>query len=470
MTNLKQKQAEALELMKSGKNVFLTGKAGTGKSFVTELFTEWAEENKKKILICAPTGIAALNIGGSTIHRAFGIPIDYVKSSAHLGTRKEIMEVLASADILLVDEVSMLRADVFSHVEYKLRDSVFDSNAPFADKQIIVVGDFYQLPPVVKQNEKIALTKDYGGTYAFETNAWKNARFKMVELDEVVRQNDVDFIDALNSIREKNVYSDKALGYINGNATATDKDDIVTLCFTNKAADQINKSELEKIDELPMQFNASVSGNVKESDKPVPEFLELKIGAKIIFCINDQNGRFVNGTTGHVTGLTDEFVIIDGDIELDKHTWEVKEPTLNNETGKIEYGVIGTYKQYPIKLAWAITIHKSQGQTITGRVHLEMDGSFRPHGSLYVALSRCTDIANLSLDRPLGSYDLSVDESVRTALLSMSHGMTAIEIPAYSLPFFQAMQEIIDLNPTERQLTGMLNRLGEWKEKVKCSN
>ena len=134
----------------------------------------------------------------------------------------------------------------------------------------------------------------------------------MVELDEVVRQNDVDFIDALNSIREKNVYSDKALGYINGNATATDKDDIVTLCFTNKAADQINKSELEKIDELPMQFNASVSGNVKESDKPVPEFLELKIGAKIIFCINDQNGRFVNGTTGHVTGLTDEFVIIDG--------------------------------------------------------------------------------------------------------------------------------------------------------------
>jgi ATP-dependent exoDNAse (exonuclease V) alpha subunit len=470
MTNLKQKQAEALELMKSGKNVFITGKAGTGKSFLTDLFTEWAEENKKKILICAPTGIAALNIGGTTIHRAFKLPIDYVRSSAHLGTNKGTMEVLASADIVLIDEVSMLSSDVFSHVEYKLRDSVFDSNAPFADKQIIVVGDFYQLPPVVKQNEKSALTKDYGGTYAFETKAWKNARFEMVELDEVVRQNDVDFVDALNSIREKNVYSDKALGYINDNATATDKDDIVTLCFTNKAAEQINKSELAKIDDLPMQFNASVSGNVKESDKPVPEFLDLKIGAKIIFCINDQNGRFVNGTTGHVTGFTDEFVIIDDDIELDKHTWEIKEPTLNNDTGKIEYGVIGTYKQYPIKLAWAITIHKSQGQTITGRVHLEMDGSFRPHGSLYVALSRCTDIANLSLDRPLGSYDLSVDESVRTALLSMSHGMTAIEIPAYSLPFFQAMQEIIDLNPTERQLTGMLNRLGDWKEKVKCSN
>jgi len=470
MINLKQKQAEALELMKSGKNVFLTGKAGTGKSFVTDQFTEWAEQNKKKILICAPTGIAALNIGGSTIHRSFKLPIDYVKSSSHLGTNKETMEVLAGADIVLIDEVSMLRADVFSHVEYKLRDSVFDSNAPFADKQIIVVGDFYQLPPVVKPNEKDMLVKDYGGTYAFETKAWKNARFSMVELDEVVRQNDVEFVDALNSIREKNVYSDKALSYINGNATATDNGDVVTLCFTNKAAEQINKSELAKIDDLPRQFHANVSGKVSESDKPVPECLELKVGAKVIFCMNDQNGRFVNGTTGHVTGFTDEFIVIDDYIELDKNTWEVKEPALNKDTGKIEYDVIGTYKQYPIKLAWAITIHKSQGQTITGRVHLEMDGSYRPHGSLYVALSRCTDIANLSLDRPLGSYDLFVDESVRTALLSMSQGFTAIEVPAYALPFFQQMQKIINLNPTERQLTGMLKRLGEWEEKVRCSN
>lgn len=470
MSDLKQKQAEALELMKSGKNVFLTGKAGTGKSFVTDLFTDWANKNNKKILICAPTGIAALNIGGSTIHRAFKLPIDYVKRSSHLFSNQESMEVLSHADIVLIDEVSMLRADTFSHVEYKLRDSVFDNNMPFAGKQIIVVGDFYQLPPVVKSNEQEDLNNDYGGTYAFETKAWKDARFSMVELDEVVRQNDVDFVDALNSIREKNVYSDKALGFINSHAIATDKSDVVTLCFTNKAAEQINKSELAKLDSMLMQFIGSVTGTVNESDKPVPEIMDLKIGAKIIFCVNDQNGRFVNGTTGHITDFVDEFIIIDDHIELDKHTWEIKEPSLNKDTGKIEHAVIGSYKQYPIKLAWAITIHKSQGQTISGRVHLQMDGSFRPHGSLYVALSRCTDIANLSLDRQLGSYDLFVDESVRTALLSMSQGLTTIEVPAYAIEFFNKMNDIIAMNPTERQLTGMLKRLYDWEEKVRQQN
>lgn len=467
---LKQKQSEALDLMKSGKNVFLTGKAGTGKSFVTDIFTEWAESEKKKILICAPTGIAALNIGGSTIHRAFKLPIDYVKSSGHLFSSRESMEILEKADIVLIDEVSMLRADTFSHVEYKLRDSMFENNNAFGGKQIIVVGDFYQLPPVVKREEKTDLFNDYGGQYAFESKAWKSAKFDMVELDEVVRQSDLDFVDALNSIREKNVYSDSALGYVNNHAVAENKDDVVTLCFTNKAAEQINKAELNKIDEPPMQFIGNTFGQVRESDKPVPEILDLKLGAKIIFCVNDQNGRFVNGTTGHITGFEDDFIIVDDHIELDRYTWEIKEPTLNKESGKIEYDVIGSYKQYPIKLAWAITIHKSQGQTITGRVHLQMDGSFRPHGSLYVALSRCTAIENLSLDRPLGSYDLQVDESVRTALLSMSQGVTAIEIPSYALPFFNKMLDIIELNPTERQLTGMFKRLNDWEDKLKCSN
>lgn len=476
MTNLKSKQAEALELMKSGKNVFLTGKAGTGKSFVTDLFTEWAEENGKKILICAPTGVAALNIGGSTIHRTFKLPIDYVKSSAHLGTDKETMEILASADIVLIDEVSMLRADVFSHVEYKLRDSVLESNAPFADKQIIAVGDFFQLPPVVKQNERSMLIKDYSGTYAFETKAWKAARFEMVELDEVVRQDDIDFVDALNSIREKNVYSDKALTFINSHAIAdfgditVSGDDVVTLCFTNKAAEQINQYELAKLTTELVSFHADINGKVGVGDQPVPSCLDLKVGAKIIFCINDSNGRFVNGTTGRITSLGDEEIIVDDYIRVKKNKWEIKQPQLNKDTGKIEHSVIGTFEQYPIKLAWAITIHKSQGQTITGRVHLEMDGSFRPHGSLYVALSRCTDINNLSLDRPLGSYDLTVDESVRTALLSMSQGMTTIEIPAYAMQFFSQMKAIIDLNPSEKQLTAMMNRMGEWENKVRCSN
>ncbi|AUR91792.1 P-loop containing nucleoside triphosphate hydrolase [Vibrio phage 1.164.O._10N.261.51.A7] len=468
MIDLKLKQQEALGLMKTGANVFLTGKAGTGKSFVTDLFTAWAEEQDKNILICAPTGIAALNIGGATIHRTFKLPINYVSDSSHLYSSNEGRALIEAADIVLIDEVSMLRADTFSHVEYKMRESVLSGSA-FGGKQIIVVGDFYQLPPVIKNEERADLKAHFGGHYAFECQAWKDAKFKMVELDEVVRQSDLEFVDALNSIREKNVHSNKSLGYVNHNANGDlMENDVVTLCFTNKVAEQINKKELAKIETLPVEFIASVSGTVKESEKPVPEHLELKVGAKVIFCVNDQDGRFVNGTTGYVTGFDGDFIVIDDCINLDKNTWEITEPKLNELTGKIEHDVIGTYQQYPIKLAWAITIHKSQGQTIKGRVHMQMDGSFRPHGALYVALSRCTDINNLSLERELGAYDLVVDESVRTALLSMSLGMTTIEIPAYSIGLFEKLLDVIELNPSENQLNAMLKRLGDWEDKLSC--
>ena len=469
MSNLKLKQNEALELMKSGKNVFLTGKAGTGKSFVTDLFTEWAELNKKKILICAPTGIAALNIGGATIHSTFKLPVNYVSNSEHLYSSAENRSMLEAADIVLIDEVSMLRADTFSHVEYTLRESALSGSA-FGGKQIVVVGDFYQLPPVIKDEERQPLKKDFGGHYAFECAAWKNANFDMIELDEVVRQSDLDFVDALNSIREKNAHSNKSLGYINHHSNSSIiKDDVVTLCFTNKVAEQINKRELAKIEALPVEFFAKNCGKVKDSEKPVPEQLTLKIGAKIIFCVNDLDGRFVNGTTGYVTGFEDDCVVIDDSICLEKYTWEIKEPTFNPVSGRIEYETIGSYEQFPIKLAWAITIHKSQGQTIKGRVHMQMDGSFRPHGALYVALSRCTDIGNLSLERELGAYDLVVDESVRTALLSMRLGVATMEIPAYSIELFEKLLDVINLNPSETQLNGMLKRLGDWENKL-CSN
>ncbi len=466
MIDLKLKQQEALGLMKTGANVFLTGKAGTGKSFVTDLFTAWAEEKDKNILICAPTGIAALNIGGATIHRTFKLPINYVSDSSHLYSSNEGRALIEAADIVLIDEVSMLRADTFSHVEYKMRESALSGSA-FGGKQIIVLGDFYQLPPVINNEERADLKSHFGGHYAFECQAWKDAKFKMIELDEVVRQSDLEFVDALNSIREKNVHSNKSLGYVNHNSNGDlMENDVVTLCFTNKVAEQINKKELAKIETLPVEFIASVSGTVKESEKPVPEHLELKVGAKVIFCVNDQDGRFVNGTTGHVTGFEDDFIIIDDCISIKRNKWEITEPKLNESTRKIEHDVIGTFEQYPIKLAWAITIHKSQGQTIKGRVHMQMDGSFRPHGALYVALSRCTDINNLSLDREIGTYDLVVDESVRTALLSMSLGKTTIEIPAYAVGLFEKLMDVVDLNPSETQLTAMLKRLGDWEDKL----
>lgn len=464
MVNLKEKQSEALELLKSGENVFLTGKAGTGKSFVVDLFVEWAEKNEKKILICAPTGIAALNIGGSTVHRVFKLPIDYVRSSSHLNTSQETLDLLSAADIVLIDEVSMLRADTFSHVEYKLRESKL-SGSSFGGKQVICVGDFFQLSPVVKNNEVSDITRDYGGQYSFESHAWKEAQFKMIELDEVVRQDDADFVDALNSVREKNAYSASALGYLNSKAKG-ECGDPVTLCFTNKSAEQVNTKRLNDLPGEKESYFAEVSGEVKSGDMSVPQLLDLKVGAKVIFCVNDQDGRFVNGTTGYVTDLDFDEITIDDDIIVERFKWEIKEPVPNKDTGKIEHNVIGTYKQFPLKLAWAITIHKSQGQTIRDRVHLKLDGQFRPHGSLYVALSRCTDINNLSLERELGTYDLQVDEKVRTALLSMSMGVTSLEIPSYSIELFNSLLDVINKNPSEKQLQGMLGALKRWNNKV----
>lgn len=456
MVSLTKKQQYALDKMREGKNVFLTGKAGTGKSFVVNIF----REEKSKMLVCAPTGIAALNVDGATLHRAFKLPVDYVEKSYHIYDNNDVAQVVNKTDCLLIDEISMVRADILSHVEYRMRTMSEKSGSAFGGKQIIAVGDFMQLPPVVMDEEKDRIRKDYGGSYAFEAKAWKEAGFELIELDEVVRQADLMFVDALNSVREKNMNASKAVSWINSNATiGKPVDDCVTLCYTNKAAASINEMELARIAYPPVTFQASVSGQIKKSDMPVDEVLTLKIGAKVMCCVNNDN--YVNGTVGTVTDINSDFITIDDTIDVYKYKWEIKEPVVEN--GKLSHKVIGEFKQFPLRHAWAITTHKSQGQTIKGRVHMQMDSKFRPHGSTYVALSRCTDIANLSFERPLGDKDVFVDERVRTAMIAMSGGMTTIEVPSFSIELFQKMIDVMALNPTEQQLNMMMDRLNSWE-------
>ena len=448
---LNNKQQQALDLMNNGSNVFLTGKAGTGKSFIVKKFME---ESKNKIMICAPTGIAALNVGGCTIHRAFRLPIDYAPRSDYLGTSEDTKNALKEIDTIIIDEISMVRADTFSHVEHKLSNIC---GGYFGNKQIIVVGDFYQAAPVAKSDELENLNNDYGGLYCFDTKAWNNASFESIELDTVVRQASKDFANALNGIRDGSD-TNTGIDYLNYQA-ATNKqpEDFVTLCFTNKQAEKTNDYRLNKLNAPQQQYNALQVGEVKPSDKPVPDILLLKVGAKVMLCVNDKDDRYVNGTTGTITKLTQQMVEVDHSIQVERHEWEIKEP---GDNGVMK--IIGTYKQYPIKLGWAITIHKSQGQTITDNVVLAMDGVRRPHGLTYVALSRCSDINNLYFKQQLKASDIFIDQQVSSKLNAILSGFDTMKYSRVYADLFELLKKTCDKSPTIPQMEQMKARLNGW--------
>ena len=457
----KTKQLDALRIMMDGKSIFLTGKAGTGKSTVANAFIKRKLEDGKSIVAVAPTGIAALNVNGVTMHRAFGLPIDYLPKSTMLHTRTEIKEALAKADIIIVDEISMVRGDVFSHIEHVLRISSHQNGSIFGGKQVVLVGDLYQLPPVVIGHDENNLMRDYGGTFAFETKAWRLADFEIVELDEVVRQGDQQFVDWLNSIRESDANINQTIFDINELIADKPKpEDCTTICFTNRAASLINREKLGKIAGQPIVFSSVVDGIVNESDKPTDDELQIKLGANVMTIVNGED--YVNGTVGTVTAFSDDTITIDGTITVERYVWKIKGLKLNAETKVLEDDIIGTFEQFPVKLAWAITAHKSQGQTLSGNVHLEMDGVNRSHGQFYVAISRCTDINNLTLGRPIYNSDIVVSDKVRSFMLMSVMGKVTMEVPKMLLPLFNNMLECAARNPSGEQIEKMIERTQTW--------
>ncbi|MCW2556574.1 MAG: ATPase [Mycobacterium sp.] len=409
----------ALALLGGGRHVFLTGKAGTGKS---TLIRRFISETDRNVVVVAPTGIAALNVDGYTIHRLFSFStttsLDDVRTGRYYPGR--FAKILGSLDTLIIDEASMVRADLFDQVAAALQRFGPVPGTPFGGVQIVLVGDLYQLPPVVHEAEAGYLNARYATPYFFSADNFRSEDFPTVALTTVFRQQGDDrMASILNEIRE-GVLVGHARDQLNARTDPDfeppDDEFWLTLAPTNRLVTARNRQRLERLSGDEITYLATQSGDLSLFDPPVEETLRFKVGAQIMMLNNDQFDRWVNGTLGRVTAarLDDGLVITvefaNGETaDVRPYTWEATRPVVNG--GALRREVIGTYTQLPFKLAWAITIHKSQGQTLD-RMVVDLSGGMFSFGQLYVALSRCTSMSGLVLKRPVLPKDLRTDKRV----------------------------------------------------------
>jgi len=391
-------------------NVFITGKAGTGKSVLLQYFKL---NSKKNVVVCAPTGVAALNVGGQTIHSLFKIKPGFVNKD-ELIPNFRTAELLQHVDTVVIDEISMVRADLMDAIDIILRKARRNS-LPFGGVQVVMFGDLYQLPPVVEDKELHKYFFDnLGGYYFFNADVWKNTNMDLYELTNIFRQRDETFKTVLNAIREKKL-TDEHLKLINNRTKAEiPPDGIITLATTNQAVNEINQTRLDQLPAKESEYKALVMGDLEPSYFPTEENLKLKVGAQVMFLKNDRDKRWVNGTIGKVEKLApDEIrVNIDGiSYPVPQETWKKIRYTYNRDTRKIDEEVISSFTQYPLKLAWALTIHKAQGQTY-GQVVIDMGQGAFAHGQTYVALSRCKSLEGLYLKKEILYEDIQVDPLV----------------------------------------------------------
>jgi len=407
---------QQLELQKD--HFFVTGKAGTGKSTLLQLFRK---TTGKKVVVLSPTGISALNVQGQTIHSFFQFP-PKLMHQGEIFINKRLVRLLSALDAIIIDEVSMVRADVLDAIDYSLklhRKSV----APFGGVQMLFFGDLFQLPPVVSsQEEREYFRTAYPSPYFFDAHIFKShVHLVMIELTRVYRQRERNFIQLLDAIRTMQ-FDYEELDSLNERYLPDEpiEEPYLTLCSTNAAAQQINKDRLALLTTPSFYYSGEVKGDFNPKLFPTDYKLELRLDGQVMLIRNDPEKRFVNGSLARIVGLEEEKIIVsmtsDGGksevFELPKMTWEVNKYTLSTDTDNpIKAEVIGSFIQYPVRLAWAVTIHKSQGKTYE-RVAIDLGRGAFEHGQTYVALSRCTSLNGVFLKKPLTPRDIMVDERV----------------------------------------------------------
>ena len=405
----------------TGRSIFLTGKAGTGK---TTFLKAVVEKSRKRSIVVAPTGVAAINAGGMTIHSFFQLPLSpfvpeaQIKSKFDFGREKR--KIISSIDLLIIDEISMVRADLLDAIDSVLR-RYRDRYQPFGGVQLLMIGDLAQLTPVVTPEDERLLKPYYDTPYFFGSKALAQTEYVTIQLEKVYRQQDDTFISILNHIRDgKPTAEDLAL--LNSRVMPTlsrSEESYIRLTTHNNLANNYNDNELRKLPSRSFLFHAEIEGTFPEYSYPTGETLELKVGAQVMFVKNAPTAerRYYNGRLGHVTYVDDHRILIlcEGDsnaIEVEPLEWENTRYTLNPETREIETDVQGVFKQYPLRLAWAITIHKSQGLTFDHAI-IDANQSFAP-GQVYVALSRCRTLEGLALAQPLQERSIISDEQVNS--------------------------------------------------------
>jgi ATP-dependent exoDNAse (exonuclease V) alpha subunit len=412
---LSAEQKFLLKVMEETRNhLFITGRAGAGKSV---LLRHFRENTHKKVVIAAPTGIAALNVRGQTIHSLFRIA-PQLHRKGKLSPNSRVCTLLKRIDTLVIDEISMVRADLLDAVDERLREA-FHNDLPFGGVQVIMFGDVYQLPPVVDEGLMPYFEAVHNGYFFFNAHVWREAEFKIYELTQVFRQKDPIFKDILNAVRDGTVV-DSQIEQLNARHSVSIPDEgTVTLAPTNALVTTINQQRLDQLPGEVHKYQATVTGEMKKSVFPTEENLQFKKSAQIVLLKNDKDGRWVNGTVGKIEGLFDDHIDVRvGGIvyTLERETWEEIVYEYDHETQKVESRVASSFTQYPVRLAWALTIHKSQGQTYES-VNLDLTTATFAPGQLYVALSRCTSLEGLYLKMPVKRAHIIVEPKVTAFML-----------------------------------------------------